>query len=59
MPVIQIIMLHCFVQQIAISDHERNSRVNPLLKVAGKGLKSAKETASKTVRFIICRVKHI
>ena len=36
---------------MAISDHERNSRVNPLLKVAGKGLKSAKETASKTVTF--------
>ena len=46
---------NCFVQQIAISDHERNSRVNPLLKVAGKGLKSAKETASKTVRIIILR----
>ena len=36
---------------MAISDHERNSRVNPLLKVAGKGLKSAKETASKTVSY--------
>jgi hypothetical protein len=38
---------------MAISDHERNSRVNPLLKVAGKGIKSAKETASKTVIFSV------
>lgn len=36
--------------QMAISEHERNSKVNPLLKVAGRGLKSAKETASKTVK---------
>ncbi len=39
--------------QMAISDHERNSKVNPLLKVAGRGLKSAKETASKTVNLKI------
>jgi hypothetical protein len=35
--------------QLAITDHERSTKVNPLLKAAGRGLKSAKETASKTV----------